>query len=292
MKKWMVLICLVLTVSVFVSGIETSVDYLEGILEVQSTGGWEEIGIGDTIEPDAKVRLSDDGYAELLVGDALVTLSRDGLYEVEQLIGGVAGLSGSNLNLKQKITMSTGHDKWQHEATMGVRGAEQTRSDNGTGMEDAFTYLDAGMEALSEEDYEEALVNFDEGWEFFEDANCLFFSAVCYEALGERRSYARSLMEVEGDELEPDFQAAFVIRKSDLLMRSLEYGEAVTLLEDFLKGSSDASVEEKQQARYLLGTGYLGLDRSSKAAGEFRKARDLSPSSDIGKQADQALKSL
>jgi tetratricopeptide (TPR) repeat protein len=267
------------------------VDYLEGVLEVQISGNWQEVGIGDEISSNAKLKLSDEGYAELLVGDSIVSLSRDGTYNVNELIKGSASVANTSLDLKKKITLSSGYEKWQQEATMGVRGAEATVSDS-AGMEDAYTYLEAGLKSLDESDYEEALINFEEGWDYFEDQNCLFFAAVCYDALGQKRAYTKSLQEIQLKSLEPGFQSAYVIRMSDLLIRSLAYKEAVDMISSFESKSAALTKEEAQQIQFLKGTAFLGSGNKQNARSAFKQAQDIAPSTPLGEQASKALSSL
>jgi len=284
-------IAFLISFPMIMSAEETYIDYLEGILEVQVSGNWQEVGIGDSIADNAKLRLSDNGYAELLVGDSVVSLTRDGTYNVSELIRGSASVASTSLDLKKKITLSSGYEKWQQEATMGVRGAEATVSDS-AGMEDAYTYLEAGLKSLDQGDYEEALINFEEGWDFFEDQNCLFFAAVCYDALGQKRSYTKSLQDISVSDLEKGFQGAYVIRMSDLLIRSLSYKEAIDLITGFEKGNAALSGDEEQQIQYLKGTAYLGSGNKQNARAAFQKAKDLAPSTPVGEQASQALSSL
>jgi len=292
MKRAMLLIVAVfLGFPLVVSADETYIDYLEGVLEVQDSGGWQEVGIGDEVPDNATLRLSDNGYAELLVGDSMVSLSRDGNYNVGELIKGSASVANTTLDLKKKITLSSGYEKWHQEATMGVRGAEAQVSDS-TGMEDAYTYLDAGMKSLDKGDYKEALINFEDGWDFFEDQNCLFFSAVCYDALGQKGSYAKSLQKVSMGDLESGFKGAYVIRMSDLLIRSLSYKDALKLITRLDNGSASLSNDEEQQIEFLKGTAYLGSGNKQNAKGAFQKAHDLAPTTAVGEKASQALSSL
>ncbi len=291
MKKILISSLILIVSLTFSLSAENSLDYLEGVLEMKSGSSWTELYIGDDIPANAVLRLSYDGYAEILVDDAMVTLINDGNYSMSELIGGVSGFSNSSIDLKKKLTLNTEYEKWQQEATMGVRGAEQTTFDMSTSMEDAFTYLNAGLELLSEENYEDALVNFSEGWDFFEDENCLLFAAVCYEALGQKRDYARSLQKVSGEYLDEEFQAAYAIRKSDLYLRSLAYQEAVDLLEHTLSGAR-ASDEEVQKMQYLLGQGFWGLGNRDSARKAFNASKSVNPSSETGKLAGDALKSL
>ncbi|MBF9015910.1 MULTISPECIES: tetratricopeptide repeat protein [unclassified Oceanispirochaeta] len=290
MKRIFVLIFIaLLCLPVLLSADDTYIDYLEGVLEVQISGSWEEIGIGDEVALTAKLKLSDDGYAELLVGDAVVSLTRDGTYNVQDLVKGSSSVQTASLDLKKKLTLSTGHEKWQHEATMGVRGAEASTSD-GTGMEDAYTYLEAGMESMAEGDFEEALINFEEGWDFFEDQNCLLFTAICYEQLGQKRSYLKMLQDVELDYLETEYQGTYAVRMGDLLIRSLDYNDAVTVLNSV--DSDSLSTEEAQQLNYLMGTAFLGSGDKQKAKTSFQKAKDIAPASELGLQAAETLSSL
>lgn len=268
---------------------DSSVDYVEGSLERYDGGDWIEIYIGDEFEDDARLRLSGEGYAELLIGDALVSLTKDGTYEVSDLVRNSSTVSSRGLDLMKKLTLSTEHEKWQHEATMGVRGAEASSIDD-TGMEDAFTYLEAGMESMDAGRYDEALVNFEEGWEYFEDYNCLLFTALCHELMGKKRSYMRSLSEVDADMLEPEYRSLYMVRMGGMLIRSLDYDGAVDLLgwED-LDGYSE---DEQQQILYLLGTAHLGSGSDGSARRAFEKAVDLAPGSEMGRRAAEALSSL
>jgi len=139
-------------------------------------------------------------------------------------------------------------------------------------------------------DYEEALINFEEGWDFFEDQNCLLFTAISYEQLGQKRSYVKMLQEVEPDYLETEYQGIYAVRMGDLLIRSLDYDEAVSILGSVESGS--LSTEEAQQVQYLLGTAFLGNGDNQKAKSAFQKARSLAPSSELGRQAAETLSSL
>ncbi len=280
----------IVSATLFLTG-ESSLDYLEGVLEMKEGSSWVELYIGDEIPANAVIRLSYDGYAEILVDDAMITLIDDGNYNMRELTGSVSGLSGTSLDLKKKLTLNTEYEKWQQEATMGVRGAEQSTFDMSTGMEDAFTYLNAGLELLAEEQYEDALVNFSEGWDFFEDENCLLFAAVCYDALGKKGDYARSLRQISGDNIDEEFLATYGIRKGELLIRSLAYDEALGLLAEAVKSPS-ASSEDLQKIQYLMGQGYAGAGNKGQAKKAFEASRSIDPSSDTGRMAGEALNAL
>ncbi len=290
MNKPIILLYILFLLSIFgISAQEAYVDYLEGVLEVQTTGSWQELYIGDEIPSNGRLKLSDNGYAELMVGNAVVSLTKDGSYALRDIVKGSSTVQAASFDLKKKLTLSTGHDKWRQEATMGVRGAEATVS-TGTGMEDAYTYLEAGMDSMGRDDYDEALVNFEEGWEFFEDHNCLLFTAVCYEQLGEKRNYVRTLEEVDSSSLDREYKSIYGLRMGDLLIRSMDYSGALEVLDD-LEGT-EMDREESQQLEYLTGTAWLGAGNNANARSAFQKARDLMPSSELGKQAAEALSSL
>ena len=292
MKKAVIVISLIFLTAVFLPAEENTLDYLEGFLEVKGSTGWEEVYIGETLPSDAYLRLSDNGYAEILMGDVMVTLIQDGEYYMKELVRGITTVSSGSIDLKKKLTLNSDYEKWQQEATMGVRGAEQSSMDFNTGMEDATTYLNAGLELLVQEDYKNALVNFEEGWEFFEDANSLFFSAVCYEALGQKRSYVRTLQSVISEDLDEEYKASYAIRLSDLLISSLAFDEAVSLLEKYTIPGKGLMGEEGQKIHYLLGRGYWGLNKTGQAESQFSMARNLDPSSEVGRMAADALRNF
>jgi tetratricopeptide (TPR) repeat protein len=157
-------------------------------------------------------------------------------------------------------------------------------------MEDAFTYLEAGMESMDAGRYDEALISFEEGWEYFEDFNCLLFTALCYEITGQKRSYLRSLKDVDADMLEPEYRSLYMVRMGGMLIRSLDYDGAVDLLG--WEELDDYSDEEQQQILYLLGTAHLGSGSDTSARKAFEQAVDLGPSSELGRRAAEALSSL
>ena len=61
-------------------------EYLDGLLEVQSGGSWREARLGETVAGNASVRLSAGALAELAAGELRVTLHQPGTYAVGALL--------------------------------------------------------------------------------------------------------------------------------------------------------------------------------------------------------------
>ncbi|MDC7240480.1 MAG: hypothetical protein PQJ50_08990, partial [Spirochaetales bacterium] len=80
------------------------------------------------------------------------------------------------------------------------------------------------------------------------------------------------------------------LKMGELLIRSLEYNEALNVLDNLY--GADLNREEEQLLQFLKGNAWLGSGRPENARSSFQKARDLLPSSELGIQAAEALSSL
>ncbi|MDA3808827.1 MAG: hypothetical protein PF518_00720 [Spirochaetaceae bacterium] len=131
----------------FISGIfsiysrDLYIDYLDGYLEIKSGNKWDPIDIGDVVSDSDVIRLSDQGYVELLYEDIKITLDKDGTYEALNLIDQVVkadkwGIKGSSFT---KLFQDDILDSKQ-SAVMGVRGDLQD--------EEKITWVDDDVEFL------------------------------------------------------------------------------------------------------------------------------------------------
>jgi hypothetical protein len=87
MKRQIILTIAFLSIAIgFATAQGFTVTYLDGTLEIQSAGGWKALGVGGTVPPEARLRLSDSGTAELIQGAQHISIIKDGKYSVAQLL--------------------------------------------------------------------------------------------------------------------------------------------------------------------------------------------------------------
>lgn len=112
------------TVGVFAQAF--SVDFVDGVAEIKTAKGWQALSIGDTVAPDASVRISQSGSLELLKGKVRITLLKDGTYDMASLAKATdkAGAGGVGNAIAQKLQSLT-TEKVKGGTVGGVRGAAQ-----------------------------------------------------------------------------------------------------------------------------------------------------------------------
>jgi hypothetical protein len=87
-------IAVLLLVATVVSAEDFFVVYVEGSVEHQMDGRWVESVIGDTFPAGTEVRLGDDGFLEVVLGNRTIRYAQEGTYQ----LGDAAGPSASGSN--------------------------------------------------------------------------------------------------------------------------------------------------------------------------------------------------
>jgi len=106
-------------------------DYLDGSVEVQTRdNAWKALAVGESVEPDAVLRISDSGLAELSQGALKLHLGKDGTYQMSKSLAqakqkpnsNIMGLTGSQVSM----LLGTKSHSGVAVANMGARGAAKS----------------------------------------------------------------------------------------------------------------------------------------------------------------------
>lgn len=290
MFKKMILIALI-AFPIYLAADSPFVDYLDGYLDVKVGNGWEPLSIGDEISADDVLRLSDNGYAEILNGSTKITLDRDGLYNAYDLMShtnnaSVWSIKGSAIT---KIFKTSEQDN-RSSAVMGVRGDPQDEEEI-VWVDDDVEFLEEGKKLYGQGKYDEALLSLEEGAEWygtnFDEIS--FYKALCEYELGDPKAMRMTL-----DEMDPDPSASFfgdyVLFKGNVLIESRNYEKAIELFESYLDDSDDQSLE--QDITFLSAFCLVELNKIDDARRKLSEVVELNRYSETGKQAASILKDM
>ncbi len=274
--------------------------YVDGVLEVRDGTSWTDLFIGDGLDPSDQIRLRADSYAELTTGQTTVKLSRNGTYEVSDLIEGTgrtesAGIAGLVLN---RIGRLTGREVEQQEQTAagGARASEAVNQNAPTwaGGESVDELIDEGVTLLNEGAHQDAYYVFQEAYDYAitdaEYAKAVFYYGYASTLVGESAQAFDLLEEIEPDH-QTDYFASHVLALGQLLVESFAYQEAIDYLE-MLEDADAQESEDVQSAQLLMGIAYDGLGMADDARSYLRRARATAPGTAAADAADRLLADL
>lgn len=290
-KRFKIIVLLILFCAAGLQARDLFIDYLDGDLDVQSGSDWIPLYIGDSISGSDVIKLSGEGYVELLFDDVKLTLDKDGMYEVDALISqiektGKWGIKGSAF---AKLFRDDEVEDRQ-SAVMGVRGDPQDEEEI-TWVDDDVEFLEEGKLLYKKGDFEEALLILEEGAEWYGSNydEILFYKALCEYETGRNRAMRASL-----DEMDPypdaSFYGDFVLLKGNLLIESQNYIKAEELFDRYL---NESEMRDDEQMVYLMSAFCsLELNEVESAKDKLRKAVNINPNSEAGKKASEILRSI
>jgi tetratricopeptide (TPR) repeat protein len=266
------------------------------LLEVQTSSGWNELGIGDKIDVGSKVKISEEGTAEFLIGTTTITISEDGTYSLSELVGKSRQVASWNLGslvsdkLKKGLSGSQGKDA----AAMGVRatGVEREADIEWLGEEGNEDILLEGIEYLEAERYEDALEAFRDGLALsFEDERQRFLYYIGYtQALqGNAAEALTTFTEVDLDP-QSEYYAEYLLLKGRLMIESFAFNRALSMFHYHLNLFPEGALS--QAVMVLASYCHIGQGEPDKAEEILSKAVDLDPDSDIGLEAERLLQNL
>ena len=292
MFKYSILIVVFLLLNIFsISARDLYVDYLDGYLDVQSGNDWDPIDIGDVVAETDVIKLSDEGYVELLYDDVKITLDKDGTYEVLYLLDQI--IKADKWGIKGSAFTKLFHDDEidsQQSAVMGVRGDPQDEEEI-TWVDDDVEFLEEGIAFYQKGDFSEALAILEEGAEWYGSNydEILLYKALCEYETGNFRNMRESLFEMD-PEADAEYFGDYVLLKGNLLIESQDYIKAEELFDRYL---SDSELMDDEQVVYLMSAFCsLELDEKEFAISKLKKAINLDPFSETGIKATEILGSL
>jgi len=291
LRKIFVVMVVLICTSVKLMGTDLKVSFLEGKLEYrEKQGDWRQLGIGSVIPADSSIRLSNHGFAELVLGPKRVTLTRGGIYNSFELIGS----SPEKINLRQiigsKFSNLRNTDN-SHNTAAAVRAAELDSDDFITWEDESADYLEDGLALMEEGDFLGARDAFKKGslWESGSiQRESIFRHGITEQILGNPKLARAALIAVKPTADDP-FLGEYSIMMATMYIESMEYERAKKILSDYLLTNPEDSATN--QAAWMLSAyslDKLGDEKSSKAS--LKKTVELNPKSEIGIAAADMLR--
>ena len=267
--------------------------YLDGTVELQTAKGWKTISIGDQVPADATIRISQSGSLELLRAKTKITLLKDGVYSMAGLVSaaGTNASAGVGSTIAQKLqTLVTEEPK--ASAAGGVRGAVQG-SESVTWVDESDETRTRVQDMLDKSQYKEAVSLLNESIkEAGTDADAgelTYLLGVAYYGAGQTAKAYRALAKVT-PQTDASWYARYVILKSQVLVDTQNYRDALAILEPFI--SAYPTGEAAQVAWLLSGISHKGLGDKAAARASLDAGFQLDPASETASLIDKQRKSL
>ena len=275
-------------------GTDLTVEYLDGFLDIREDGDWYELVIGDVVTDEDTIRLDEDSVAELTMRGSKLTLTKEGIYIVADLIksAGATRSVGLASVIGGKIKTILEEPKQEQTAVMGVRGAKSDE-DLEWMSGDTAELMKSGKEYLTNGEFAEAVGVFEEAYDFAdvdEETEVLFYLSFSNALMGQLRIAVEALEFVEPDPME-DYFIDLVLLKGQLLTETFAHQEALEWLDLY---SSDLGDDETatQMVLLLQGINHKGLGNDKDAKTAFEQAVGLGTASDAGRAAKELLGEL
>lgn len=297
MKRIMLIPLLLL--ATFVMGQEFTVDYIDGYLDVDESGSWYELYIGDPVAASDTVRLGADSYAELSNGVITIKLTRPGTYDIGELSSSARRTASSGVGglILGRVGRLTGQQEEQAQTTAGgVRAAAAVKPNQPTwaGGESVDELIDNGLGLLNQGEFQDAYWVFQEAYDYALDddeyAKSLFYYGYGAALIGSTGE-AFELLEEVGPDSDTDYFEDHVIVLGQLLIESFAYEDAIEYLA-LLTEDAGAEKGAQQSALLLAGLAYNGLGDVQLAKRYLERSRDALPDSEGAKIAEQLLGQL
>jgi tetratricopeptide (TPR) repeat protein len=293
MKTWV--LGLFLLAALGAAAQDLQVAYTEGVVELAAGGTWKELSPGDRLPANARIRLSEDSFAELSQGATRLSVSQPGVYLVADLVAASKKVASWKLSQvvggKLKGAVSGGA-RGDSTAAGGVR-AKQAAPETvewveSTGSQEA---MDEGRSLLAEERFDEALKVFQDALKAYPGEEPIFYYYIATTYSRQRRT-ALALRTLEQARLEPQesMYTDLVLLKGQLLLESLAFTDALALFDSQLAQHPEGGFA--QALLILSAYSYQGLGRNQGAREALQKAVNLDSSSELGREAANLLKQL
>ncbi len=279
-----------------------SVQYLEGLVEVQKGAAWHQVAEGDTVSAAALLRLDDGAVAELAAGGAGATLrlTRRGTYELARLAA--ASAQTQSVGIRSFLTqrakaLSAPAERKAGAAVAGVRAEMAGPSQPvWVGGESAEELIAQGIQKLSGGSYKEAYSLFEEAAEAAEAgggpeaAQAAFYRGYAAYLNGDVVAALKHLENPRPDPASRTY-SDHVLVLTQLLVETFAYADAAELVRAYL-ASGVAAGDNLQSAHLFLGLSEKGLGNRERAAESLRTAQQMNADSEAGRAAARFLETL
>lgn len=267
------------------------VEYSAGYVDLLRDGEWSELYIGDYLYTDDTIRLEAGCVVEIGGAGSKITLMREGTYRVSSLLASVATQKQAGVGslLSGKMKSMFGRQEQQTQSTVGGVRAAEAASDEGDLQwieGEVEEYIDEGIRSLESEEYEAALVSFQDAYDYaidpMEENKALFYIGYTNAMMGQTDKALNSLSGLDvSTEAEIYYDYYFVTGK--LLLDTFAYRDAAELLSTF--NDLYADEEQKQVISFLSGVAYQGAGNNDRAKEYLEKVISINADTDIAKTA-------
>jgi tetratricopeptide (TPR) repeat protein len=274
------------------------VEYLEGTLEIKKGKSWIELFTDDMINADAVIRLSPKSLVELTGENTSITLMKEGVYQLADLIKETETMDSYGLDnmISMKLKTIVEETGAGQESNMGIRAKEVEDYIGDKIIEDLYKLADAELKKGS---YDNAIRLFTNAIEAAETTDPWapsiqmfhYYIGYCYFQKGEETKALSRLMNIDVDNDAP-YYTDYVLLYGKLLMKSFAYDDALVLFNKFLSGKKSEESPVLQDIYYLISLCHINLDTEADALTYLKKAKKLDPSSEVGKKAEDIIKIL
>ncbi len=289
-------VIMLLAVAVALPALDLSIDYVEGYVDIKDGSDWAALFIGDVITSESVIRLEENSLAEISGPGIKLTLTKPGVYDVNELVGarneqsriGLASIIG-----KKVASVFEERPDTSQTAVMGVRGAK-SENELDWMMGDTVELLESGKEQLRNNEVVAAFATFEEAFDFAEideENEVLFYLGYTSYLMGNTREalgYFNEMLDIDPD---VEFFPNLLLLKAQLLAETFAYEDAVEWLGTY-EDDVELSPDNLQTAYLIEGVSYKGLENVTAAREALQQAVSIDPSSEVGQAADRLIESL
>ncbi|NOY07490.1 MAG: hypothetical protein GXP33_01425 [Spirochaetes bacterium] len=275
---------------------EMVLDYLEGDMQIKRDGAWVTAEIGDIFVPETLLKLSGNSIAEISGNGTSLTITKNGIYSVKDILKKKRRVLSSGLALafKNFYRIFRGTSKQVSGTAMGVRGAKVGDASDGVDwVSEDDEYIKKGKDLIKDGSFAEAVSVLKDGLDAAEDSEteeeCLYLIGYANAMLGHNAMALTYLSKVEVDESKSYFDDLVLI-KGQLMVDSLDFSGALKLFNYYLNNYPDGL--NTQVINFLSGICYRELNKKDEALISLNKAVKIDPSTDIGMAADKEIRRL
>ncbi len=291
MKKIVVLLVLAAGLSAFAFGQDIFASFIDGEAYIQDSGEWYDLFAGDALDSGSIVKLGADTVAEIDAGGKKIVLDKPGVYKIKELLEkSVRNASWGDAAVVKKFITRT-NKAASKTAVMGVRGDEAESSSVEWLTEDNMVLADA-KELIEEGNYMEALSVLSENRDDAFDEELPeydFYLGKCYYITGEPGKALAAFSRVDPDP-SAEYYPDFVILEGNLFLDSFNFEQALVLFDEYL--SEDSVSETAQAVTFFSAKALNAMGNKEEAGKRLKRASDMNPASEIGKEAQSILNSF
>lgn len=297
MKPKIILMTILLLVALsFVSAQDITLEYVEGYLDLQKGSDWVELYMGDSILRNATVRLDQDSLAELSGMNMTFTLTRPGIYRIEDLVASRQNMNSSGLGslVSGKVATMFGERASSPDTVGGVRASEAVEAPSIDWMtSEAADMISQARDMIEEGSFADAMDMLDEAYDFaadeYEEYEIAFYRGYIHTVNGKAGKALAAFTEITPTS-DLSYYDDLYLLKGKLLIDSFAFGEAVAWFDKYTPGYGSGKDVSTRQSIYLLhGVAAKEEGLTSRANALLQKAIDLDPGSGIAGAASSLM---